>query len=141
MFCAPAFLGRLDSVGEYGPPVPESWLGRYDNLAHLFLPHFNWVTTFIGVSPNDVLTAPEEWRQVIYLESGVLDFVCGSVVYHFWRHSSGFRSECYLFQVRPAIRHPGAFGACASCLEIVWLFVLVLTLIDPHLEQRGSLET
>jgi hypothetical protein len=40
--------------------------------------------------------------------------------------------------VRPAIRHPGAFGACASSLEIVWLFVLVLTLIDPHLEQRGS---
>jgi hypothetical protein len=133
---APAFLGRLDSVGEYGPPVPESWLGRYDNLAHLFIPHFNWVTTFIGVSPNDVLNAPEQWREVVYLESGVLDFLwVGGIPL---LAAFVWLSVRVLRTVRPAIRHPGAFGACASCLEIVWLFVLVLTLIDPHLEQRGS---
>ena len=133
---APAFLGRLDSVGQYGPPVPESWLGRYDNLAHLFIPNFNWVTTFMGVRPNDVLQAPEEWRQVIYLESGILDFVWVGglplLAAFIWLSVRVLRT------VRPAIRHPGAFGACSSCLEIVWLFVLVLTLIDPHLEQRGS---
>jgi hypothetical protein len=133
---APAFLGRLDSIGEYGPPVPESWLGRYDNLRNLFIPHFNWVTTFMGVSPNDVLVPPETWRDVVYLESGVLDFLwVGGIpllAAFIWLSIRVLRT------VRPAIRHPGAFGACASSLEIVWLFVLVLTLIDPHLEQRGS---
>ncbi|HZZ50559.1 MAG TPA: hypothetical protein VFE65_27015 [Pseudonocardia sp.] len=133
---APAFLGRLDSIGQYGAPVPESWLGRYDNLRYLFIPHFNWVTTLIGVSPNDVLIPPERWREVVYLESGVLDFLwVGGVpllAAFIWLSVRVLRT------VRPAIRHPGAFGACASSLEIVWLFVLVLTLIDPHLEQRGS---
>jgi hypothetical protein len=100
---APAFLGRLDSVGEYGPPVPESWLGRYDNLAHLFIPQFNWVTTFIGVSPNDVLTAPEEWRQVIYLESGVLDFVwVGGIP--LLAASGCLRRVCLMFGNRLAVR-------------------------------------
>jgi hypothetical protein len=133
---APAFLGRLDSVGQYGPPVPESWLGRYDNLRYLFIPEFNWLTTFIGVSPNDVYNAQENWREVVYLESGILDFLwVGGVpllAAFIWLSVRVLRT------VRPAIRHPGAFGACASCLEIVWLFVLVLTVIDPHLEQRGS---
>jgi hypothetical protein len=40
--------------------------------------------------------------------------------------------------VHPTMVHPGAFCACASSLEIVWLFWLVLTLIDPHLQLRGT---
>jgi len=133
---APAFLGRLEGIGEYGTPVPESWLGRYDNLRFMYLPHFDWVTTFIGVSPNTVLQAAERWREVIYLESGVLYFLwIGGVpllAAFLWLSLRVLRT------VRPAIRHPGAFGACASSLEIVWLFLLVLTLIDPHLQLRGT---
>lgn len=133
---APAFLGRLEGIGEFGVPVPESWMGRYDNLAHLYLPHFNWVTTLMGVSPNTVLQAPERWRDVVYLESGVLYFLwIGGIpllLAFLWLSVRVLRT------VRPAIRHPGAFGACASSLEIVWLFLLVLTLIDPHLQLRGT---
>ena len=133
---APAFLGRLEGIGEFGVPVPESWMGRYDNLAHLYLPHFNWVTTLMGVSPNTVLQAPERWREVVYLESGVLYFLwIGGIpllLAFLWLSVRVLRT------VRPAIRHPGAFGACASSLEIVWLFLLVLTLIDPHLQLRGT---
>lgn len=133
---APAFINRLEGIGEYGVPVPESWMGRYDNLGYLYLPHFDWVTLLMGVSPNTVLHAPERWRGVIYLESGVLWFLwIGGIpllLAFLWLSLRVLRT------VRPAIRHPGAFGACASSLEIVWLFLLVLTLIDPHLQLRGT---
>jgi len=133
---APAFLGRLEGIGEYGLPVPESWLGRYDNLRYMYLPHFDWVTTLIGVSPNTSVEAVERWREVIYLESGILYFLwIGGIpllAAFLWLSLRVLRT------VRPAIRHPGAFGACASSLEIVWLFLLVLTLIDPHLQLRGT---
>ncbi|GAA5155930.1 hypothetical protein GCM10023321_30520 [Pseudonocardia eucalypti] len=132
----PAFVGRLEGIGEYGGWVPESWLGRYDNLAHLFIPHFNWVTIWTGVRVNPVLHAPERWRDLTYLESGILWFVwIGGIpllLAFLWLSYRVLRT------VRPAIRHPGAFGACASSLEIVWLFLLVLTLIDPHLQLRGT---
>ncbi len=133
---APAFIGRLSGIGEYGLPVPESWLGRYDNLRYMYLPHFDWLTTIMGVTPNTVLHAEERWREVIYLESGVLWFLWVGgiplVAAFIWLSMRVLRA------VRPAIRHPGAFGAVASCLEIVWLFLLVLTLIDPHLQLRGT---
>jgi len=133
---APAFLGRLEGIGEYGLPVPESWLGRYDNLRFMYLPHFDWVSTLIGVSPDTAVQASERWREVIYLESGILYFLwIGGIpllAAFLWLSLRVLRT------VRPAIRHPGAFGACASSLEIVWLFLLVLTLIDPHLQLRGT---
>ncbi|WP_156993707.1 hypothetical protein [Pseudonocardia acaciae] len=133
---APAFINRLEGIGEYGVPVPESWMGRYDNLVYLYMPHFDWVTILMGVSPNTVLHAPERWREVIYLESGILWFIwiggLPLLLAFLWLSLRVLRT------VRPAIRHPGAFGACASSLEIVWLFLLVLTLIDPHLQLRGT---
>lgn len=138
---APAFLGRLGGIGAYTGSGSLSWLpepeqGRLDNLAHMYLPHFDWLTTAIGVSPNWVLNAPERWRKVIYLESGVLWFVwVGGIpllLAFCWLSLRILRS------LRPVLGHPGAFGATASCLDIVWRFLLVLTLIDPHLQQRGG---
>jgi hypothetical protein len=136
---APAFLTRVESFGggdNDGSFLPISWLGRINNLEHHYLPHFDWLTWIVGVSPNTVLQAPEKWREVIYLESGVLWFLwVGGIpllAAFIWLSLRVLRA------VRPAIRHPGAFGACASCLEIVWLFLLVLTLIDPHLQLRGT---
>jgi hypothetical protein len=102
----------------------------------MYLPHFNWVTTLIGVSPNEVLQAPERWREVIYLESGVLYFLwVGGIpllAAFIWLSVRTLRS------VKPALGHPGPFGAAASSLDIVWRFLLVLTLIDPHLQLRGT---
>jgi hypothetical protein len=134
----PAFLGRLEGIGveSGGLPVPESWYARYDNLAHLFIPHFNWLTTLIGVSPNEALNAPERWRDVVYLESGVLYFLwIGGIpllAAFIWLSMRVLRA------VKPALRHPGPFGASAACLDIVWRFLLIVTLIDPHLQLRGT---
>jgi hypothetical protein len=132
----PAFVGRLSGIGENGSFLPEPEQGRLDNLAHMYLPHFNWVTTLIGVSPNEVLQAPERWREVIYLESGVLYFLwVGGIpllAAFIWLSVRTLRS------VKPALGHPGPFGAAASSLDIVWRFLLVLTLIDPHLQLRGT---
>ncbi|MGQ0483544.1 MAG: hypothetical protein ACT4O0_21270 [Pseudonocardia sp.] len=135
---APAFVGRLEGIGGAGGGswLPVSWQGRVNNLQNHYLPQFDWLTTFVGVSPNTVLDAPERWREIIYLESGVLWFLwVGGIpllAAFVWLSMRVLRA------VRPAIRHPGAFGACASCLEIVWLFLLVLTVIDPHLQLRGT---
>lgn len=133
---APALIGRLESFGDGGSFLPVSWQGRADNLWNLFIPHFNWVTTFTGVSPDPVLAAPETWREIVYLESGVLYFVwIGGIpllLAFIWL------SVRVLRMVRPAIGHPGPFGAASSSLEIVWLFLLVLTVIDPHLQLRGT---
>jgi len=133
---APAFIGRLSGIGENGSFLPEPEQGRLDNLANMYLPHFNWLTTLIGVSPNEVLQAPERWREVIYLESGVLYFLwVGGIpllAAFIWLSVRTLRS------VKPALAHPGPFGAAASALDIVWRFLLVLTLIDPHLQLRGT---
>ncbi|WP_211261510.1 hypothetical protein [Pseudonocardia acaciae] len=138
---APAFLGRLGGIGEYSTGSALSWLpepeqGRLDNLLHMYLPHFDWLTTLIGVSPNWVLQAPERWRKVIYLESGVLWFVwVGGIPLLL---AFGWLSLRILRSLKPVLGHPGPFGATASCLDIVWRFLLVLTIIDPHLQQRGG---
>jgi hypothetical protein len=134
---APAFIGRLEGIGATGSSwLPEPEQGRLDNLAHLYLPHFNWVTTLIGVSPNWTLRAPEIWRNVVYLESGVLWFV--------WVGGTPLLAAFIWLSVRilraarPALTYPGGFGSAVSALDIVWRFLLVLTLIDPHLQQRGT---
>ncbi|GAA5168588.1 hypothetical protein GCM10023321_62900 [Pseudonocardia eucalypti] len=133
---APALIGRLSSFGVEGLPVPESWLGRYDNLTNLYLPHFNWITTLIGVSPNTVLQAPETWRSVVYLESGILYFLwIGGIpllAAFIWLSVRVLRT------IRPALWLPGPLGACISCLDVVWRFLLILTVIDPHLQLRGT---
>jgi hypothetical protein len=133
---APAFVGRLQGIGANGSFLPEPEQGRYDNLRYMYLPHFDPLTTLIGVSPNWVLQAPERWREVIYLESGVLWFLwVGGIpllAAFIWLSVRILRS------LRPALGHPGPFGAVASTLDIVWRFLLVLTLIDPHLQQRGG---
>jgi hypothetical protein len=132
----PAFLGRLQGIGVQGLPVPESWLARYDNLRYLFLPHLNWLTTLVGVTPNEALDAPERWRDVVYLESGVLYFIwIGGIPL---LAAFGWLSIRVLRAAEPATRYPGGFGATASCIDIVWRFLLVVTIIDPHLQLRGT---
>ncbi|MEV0209216.1 hypothetical protein AB0H97_28875 [Streptomyces sp. NPDC050788] len=131
---APAFLRR---VGEFsGSGVPESWLGRWDNLSNFFLPRFDLTHIVLGVAPNPVLDAPETWREVIYLESGYLYFLwIGGIplLVAFVRLSVEV-----LRSVRRDRLGPGAAGGCASALEILWWVLLVLTVLDPHLTVRGT---
>jgi hypothetical protein len=131
---APALVARLEGFKEFG--IPVSWIGRWDNLTHFFLPRFDLFHILVGVSPNPVLEAPETWRNVVYLEGGYLYFLwIGGVpllITFFWLSA---RALVHLRQVRP---RPDSTGACASTLYIVWILLLVVTVLDPHLQLRGT---
>ncbi|HEY2763838.1 MAG TPA: hypothetical protein VGJ13_07470 [Pseudonocardiaceae bacterium] len=130
---APAFLGRLD--GFSGGGVPVSWQGRWDNLSTFYLPRFHALNVLVGVSPNPVLPAPELWRDVIYLENGYLQFLwIGGIPLLL---AFGWLSVAVLRRSAELMHEPGVLGATASALWIVWWFLLVLTVIDPHLTMRG----
>lgn len=131
---APAFLGRLADFGE-GYALPRSWLGRWDNLTQFYLPQLGDFRFVLGVSPDSVLAAPETWREVIYLESGYLQFLwIGGIpllMAFIWL------SRCVLRSARQLGLRRDAVGVCAVALEIAWWMVVVLSVIDIHLVVRG----
>jgi lipopolysaccharide/colanic/teichoic acid biosynthesis glycosyltransferase len=132
---APAVLGRLAAFGS-GAGVPDSWLGRWDNLTTFYLPRFEPLTVLLGVSPDPVLAAPETWRDVIYLESGYLELLwVGGVpllAAFVWLSFRVLRASAILG------RRDDPHGAAAQSLEIIWWYVLVLSVVDPHLTLRGT---
>jgi len=131
---APALIARLEGFSELGLPV--SWLGRWDNLSNFYLPRFDFLHIVLGVSTNPVLQAPETWRSVIYLEAGYLYFLwiggLPLLAAFVWL------SVVVLRTARAVRLRPGVRGACGAALEIVWWFLLVLTVLDPHLTLRGT---
>jgi hypothetical protein len=131
---APALIGRLQGFSEFG--VPRSWIGRWSNLSDFYLPRFGFINVLLGVSPDSVLEAPERWRDVIYLESGYLELLwVGGIpllAAFIWL------SIVVLRRTRELMAQPGAFGAAASALWVCWWFVLILTVLDPHLTLRGT---
>lgn len=131
---APALMGRISDFGETG--VPVSWQGRWDNLSNFYVPAFEPVNWLIGVSPDPVLVAPETWRDVIYLEAGYLAFLwiggLPVLIGFVWL------SVVILRSVRPLTDTPGPGGSVAVALYISWIFLLVLTVLDPHLTLRGT---
>ncbi|MFN2495471.1 MAG: hypothetical protein ABR608_06140 [Pseudonocardiaceae bacterium] len=130
---APAFLTRLAGFSDLG--VPPSWLGRWDNLTSFYLPRLDLPHVLLGVSPNPVLSAPETWRDVIYLEAGYLQFLwIGGLPLLL---AFGWLSVAVLRRTAELANVPGALGAVASALRIAWWFLLVLTVLDPHLTLRG----
>lgn len=130
---APAVLTRMESFSEGA--VPVSWLGRWDNLSTYYLPRFEPLNILLGVSPNPVLQAAETWRDVVYLEAGYLQFLwvggIGLLAAFLWLSVAVLRSSAQLRD------EPGALGATASALWVVWWFLLILTVLDPHLTMRG----
>jgi hypothetical protein len=135
---APALIGRLQGFGEFG--VPRSWIGRWSNLSTFYLPRFDFINVLLGVSPNSVLPAPERWRDVIYLESGYLDLLwIGGIPL---LAAFGWLSVVVLRRTGKLIAQsdgqPAALSAAASALWVSWWFVVILTVLDPHLTFRGS---
>jgi hypothetical protein len=135
---APALIGRLQGFGEFG--VPRSWIGRWSNLSTFYLPRFDFINVLLGVSPNSVLPAPERWRDVIYLESGYLDLLwIGGIPL---LAAFGWLSVVVLRRTGKLIAQsdgqPAALSAVASALWVSWWFVVILTVLDPHLTFRGS---
>ncbi len=133
-FGAPALIGRLQGFDDYG--VPRSWIGRWHNLSNFYLPRFDFINVLLGVSPNSVLPAPERWREAIYLEGGYLQLLwIGGIpllAAFIWLAVAVLRRTGEL------MARPGAVGAAASALWVCWWFVLILTVIDPHLTLRGT---
>jgi hypothetical protein len=133
---APALIGRLQGFGEYGQGLPVSWIGRWRNLSDYYLPRFGFSNVVLGVSPDSVLPALERWREVVYLEGGYLQLLwIGGIpllAAFFWLAVTVLRRTNQL------ITEPGAVGATASALWVCWWFVLILTVIDPHLTMRGT---
>ncbi len=117
--------------------LPSSWLGRIDNLTHFYLPAlagFHWV---LGVRPDSILQAPETWREVIYLESGLLWFL--------WAGGIPLLIGAIWF-FRVAMRHMRGVARARSdevgVLALatwagLWVFA-VLSLIDMHITLRGA---
>jgi len=133
-FGAPALINRLQGFGEYG--VPRSWIGRWNNLSNFYLPRFDFINVLLGVSPNSVLPAPERWREVIYLEGGYLQFLwIGGIPL---LAAFCWLAVAVLRRTRELMERPGAIGVAASALWVCWWFVLILTVIDPHLTLRGT---
>jgi hypothetical protein len=90
---------------------------------------------WMGISPNSVLQAPETWRDVIYLEAGYLQLLwIGGIPL---LAAFAWLSVAVLRRTRELVDDQGPLGATASALRIVWWFLLVLTVIDPHLTMRG----
>ncbi len=133
---APALLGRLQSVGgDLG--VPQSWLVRWDNVTYLYVPrlmeNLHLVT---GVSPDSVLPAPDIWRDVIYIESGYLQLLwIGGLPL---LAAFTWLSIGVLRRSRTLADRPDELGAAGSCLEIIWVVVIALSVLDPHVFLRGT---
>ncbi|MGH3788084.1 MAG: hypothetical protein ACRDRG_16400 [Pseudonocardiaceae bacterium] len=141
-FGAPALIGRLQGFGEYG--VPRSWIGRWDNLSNFYLPRFEPLNVLLGVSPNSVLPAPERWREIIYLESGYLQLLWVGglplLAAFIWLSVAVLRrtGELMAQPDGPPNGQPDAVRAAASTLWVCWWFVIILTVLDPHLTLRGT---
>jgi hypothetical protein len=133
---APAFIERLAGFWD-GYGVPRSWLGRWDNLSEFYVPTLLEGGRFlIGVSPNSVLPAPETWRELIYLESGYLQFLwIGGVPLLL---GFAWLSVAVLGRTRELRVRADALGASASTLHVAWWLVIVLSVIDPHIFLRGT---
>jgi hypothetical protein len=127
---------RLAGFGE-DAGVPSSWLGRVDNLSHFYLPQlggFQWV---LGVRPNSVIPAPETWRDVIWLESGLLWLLwVGGVpllIAFLWFLRAAFAHVHAIAGSRSDDLGAVALAAWAS----LWAMA-ILTVIDMHLTLRGG---
>ncbi|WP_100498761.1 hypothetical protein [Geodermatophilus chilensis] len=133
---APAVLGRLQGIdGELG--VPQSWLVRWDNVTYLYLPPlFEDYGFVIGVSPDSVLMAPDIWRDVIWIESGYLQFLwIGGIPL-----LAGFiwLSVAVLRHAHDVASRRDALGACGTCIEMAWGVLMVVSVLDPHIFLRGT---
>lgn len=67
----PVVVDRLADVSAQSG-LPTSWVMRWSNVSHLYLPSlldWGWV---LGVSPDTEQVPPDLWRESVYLESGYL---------------------------------------------------------------------
>ncbi len=131
---APALVARLQDISEFG--VPQSWLVRWDNVTYLYLPPLVEDLGFvIGVSPDSTRVAPDVWRDIVWIESGYLQFLwiggLPLLAAFIWL------SVTVLRHARDLTRRPDALGACGFSLEAAWSVLIIVSALDPHIFLRG----
>jgi hypothetical protein len=96
---APAFIGRISGFFD-GFGVPRSWLGRYDNLTHFYLPGLGKFRFLLGCGAHRSSS-----KVAICRSSGLAESPCSS-------GSSGFPTNCFACSTRwrcgvtPSARSP-----------------------------------
>jgi hypothetical protein len=104
-------------------------------LTYFYIPRLVHNGQFlVGVSPNSVVVPPDTARDVVYLESGYLQFLwVGGVPL-----LVGFiaLSVAVFRLTRRLESRTDGVGACAFALAAWWM-VVVLSLTDIHLFMRG----
>ncbi|WP_018331144.1 sugar transferase [Actinomycetospora chiangmaiensis] len=130
----PVVTTRLQDTAASG--VPISWLTRWDNLTHFYLPALTPPAILLGVRPDSVLPAPETWRDLIYLESGYLELIwiggLPLLLGFVWF------SVAVLRTARDAADGPHGRAALAQALRVSWWTLLVVSVLDAHLTLRGT---
>jgi len=133
----PVISARLSGFDNINA-LPQSWVGRWENLERFFWPELlsgtNWLW---GVRPAARVPAPETWRDWVYIESG-----------HTWLMWSGglpllvayfVFTWIVLRQLFGIVRERlGAISVAASAAFTTTVVIFVLMLFDPHLTVRGS---
>jgi hypothetical protein len=131
---SPALLRRIGNLS--GGTWPHSWRVRWDNLERFYIPELvEHGRFFAGVSPNSVINPHDNMRDVVYLESGYLQFLwMGGVPLLVAFVVLSFA----VFKLsRPLRSRTDGVGACASTLAIAWWMVVFLSVLDAHLFMRG----
>jgi len=131
---APALLRRGSDFS--GGLLPHSWRVRWVNLERFYIPELLDHGRFlVGVSPNSVINPHDNMRDLVYLESGYLQFL--------WMGGVPLLVAFVVLSVavfrltRPLRMRTDVVGASASTLAIAWWMVVFLSLLDAHIFMRG----
>ena len=134
LLAVPVVVSRLQEVTTAG--VPVSWATRWDNLTHYYLPVLGAFRFVLGIGPSSVQQAQETWRDLVYLESGYLEFLWVGglplLLGFLWFSLAVLRAA------RGGAADTGPRGAVAEALRVVWWTLLFSSILDPHLTLRGS---
>jgi hypothetical protein len=137
LLLSPVIVRRLDGF-DRPDGLPQSWVGRWNNLRTFFWPELfsNW-NFVLGVKPAARVPATDSWRDFVYIESGhtwllwtgglplLLAFCAFSWV--------GLRTTARVARIRT-----DAIGTAAAAAFTGLVVMNVLMILDPHLTLRGS---
>lgn len=118
--------------------LPESWVGRLNNLQNYFWPRlFSDDNFLLGVQPSARVPSPQSlalpwvWIESGYtwlLWGGGVPLLAGFVLFVWVAVRSSWRMT----------QRPDAWGVCATAVFVAVPVVAVLMVFDPHITYRGS---
>lgn len=116
----------------------SSWEARVDNLNVHFLPELKEpVNILVGVTPLPRKTAPEIYREYVYIESGYLWLVWVGGVPLVLAFIAFITSALRQFKAIARSRDD-IFGAVSAAAFAAIVVLVVIQAADPHLTLRGT---